>query len=228
MAFPESLTTGEIGEVFSEEVTAAGGKVSDTFDDGKRLFMRAILGAECDVKAGDRVHGGVAIRATEEDIWVHPYVFRQVCKNGAIIARAIETRHIERADFESDPDESLVGVLRDAIRACCTEEAFETAVDGMRSAMESKVDLALALAPMLSRLPAGYASEIIASITDRFSRGQDKSRFGLMNAVTSVARDRRDPELRWQLETIGGSIPALVQRRKQARVRMLRSEPQYQ
>jgi hypothetical protein len=29
-----------------------------------------------------------------------------------------------------------------------------------------------------------------------------------MNAVTSVARDTRDPEARWTLETIGGSMPA--------------------
>jgi hypothetical protein len=31
-----------------------------------------------------------------------------------------------------------------------------------------------------------------------------------MNAVTSVARDTRDPELRWRLEEFGGGIPALA------------------
>jgi len=31
-----------------------------------------------------------------------------------------------------------------------------------------------------------------------------------MNAVTSVARDTRDPELRWRLEELGGGIPAML------------------
>lgn len=30
-----------------------------------------------------------------------------------------------------------------------------------------------------------------------------------MNAVTSVARDQDDPEVRWQLEELGGGVPAM-------------------
>jgi hypothetical protein len=214
MAFQESLTTREIGDIFSEEIAAAGGRVSDTFDDGNRLFMRAILAAECEVKAKDRLQSGVAIRATEQDIWVHPYVFRQVCQNGAIIAHATETRHLDRADFESDSDDALVATLREAIQACCAQEAFETAADEVRSSIESKVDLALTLMPMLSRLRAAVSSELLASIMDRFFEGRDNSRFGLMNAVTSVARDAHNPEMRWQLEKIGGGIPAELHTRE--------------
>jgi hypothetical protein len=216
MAFQGTLTTREIGELFSDEVAAAGGSVSDRFDDGRRLFMRAILPAECAVKARDRVQGGVAIRATDEDICVHPYVFRQVCSNGAIIAHAIQTHRLERADFEPDPADELPAALRAAIEACCASEVFQNAAEAMRSAMHSPVDRALSLLPSLSRLPAPVAAELLASIMQRFHEGRDRSRFGLMNAVTSVARDTRDPELRWELEKIGGRIPALVQPRKRA------------
>ena len=38
----------------------------------------------------------------------------------------------------------------------------------------------------------------------------DDSVFGLMNAVTSVAREEPDPEVRWDLEELGGGIPAMV------------------
>jgi hypothetical protein len=31
-----------------------------------------------------------------------------------------------------------------------------------------------------------------------------------MNAVTAVARDTRDPGLRWHLEELGGGVPAAV------------------
>ena len=51
---------------------------------------------------------------------------------------------------------------------------------------------------------------VMEDIVSRFTRGRDDSVFGLINAVTSVARDTRDPETRWRLEELGGSIPALV------------------
>jgi transposase len=38
--------------------------------------------------------------------------------------------------------------------------------------------------------------------------------FSLMNAVTSLARDERDPELRWRLEELGGAVPSLQALRK--------------
>src|SRR4051794_23479191 len=92
------LTTGEIGDIFAEEIAAAGGSVSETFAEGTCLFARSVLPGTRDVRAGDSVQGGVALRAAEEDIWVHPYIFRQVCRNGAIRAHAIQTRHLACAE----------------------------------------------------------------------------------------------------------------------------------
>jgi hypothetical protein len=48
---------------------------------------------------------------------------------------------------------------------------------------------------------------VARAILERFFREPDRSRFALMNAVTSVARDTADPELRWRLEEMGGGIP---------------------
>ncbi|MFZ5831522.1 MAG: hypothetical protein ACOY3P_15670, partial [Planctomycetota bacterium] len=47
-------------------------------------------------------------------------------------------------------------------------------------------------------------------ILDVYEQEGDDSVFGLMNAVTSVARDEPDPQIRWDLEELGGSIPALI------------------
>jgi hypothetical protein len=38
-----------------------------------------------------------------------------------------------------------------------------------------------------------------------------------MNAVTSTARDTRDPEVRWRLEELGAQVPALLDRTPHAR-----------
>jgi hypothetical protein len=207
MAFQDGLTTGEIATVFADEIAALGGSISDKFDDGARLFIRAVLRQEREVQPRDRVQGGVALRAIQEEVSIHPYVFRQVCQNGAIIAQSVETRLIDRTDFTYDPDAELALAIRDSIRECCEPEVFENVATAMRSAVNSPVDLALNLMPMLSRWPSGFGTEIFGRIVDEFFKTQRSSRFDLMNAVTAVARDTTDPETRWQLETIGGAVP---------------------
>jgi hypothetical protein len=78
------------------------------------------------------------------------------------------------------------------------------------------------MAPLLARLRGTAASsEIITAVMDRFFAGPDQSRFGLVNAVTSVARDTRDPELRWQLEEFGGGIPVAAQQPELVREEVL-------
>ena len=41
MTLLDWLTTREIGQMFAEELSAAGGSVSDQFEDANRLFLRA-------------------------------------------------------------------------------------------------------------------------------------------------------------------------------------------
>jgi hypothetical protein len=80
--------------------------------------------------------------------------------------------------------------------------------------------------PQLSRLlESGAPRDIFAAILDRFFESRDESGFGLINAVTSVARDTSDPDLRWRLEELGGGIPVVLEeaghRREFARERVL-------
>ena len=210
MAYPFGLTTQAIRDVFSEEINAVGGTVSDTFDDGDRLFTRSILPPVHEVRPKDRMQGGVALRATAQEIRVHPYLFRQVCRNGAIIAQAIQTRQIELENVSPPNVTEVVIELREAIRECCSPEVFSSNVDAMRTASEREADFALQLLPMLSRLPQSHASRLITEIMKRFGAEKDHSALGLVNAVTSLARETSDPEMRWELEELGGGIPALL------------------
>src|SRR4051794_33924770 len=88
------MTTRDIAEIFTEEIAMAGGTVSDSFDDGDRLYLRSILPPEMPVRQGDMLQGGVALMATTLEVHVHPYLFRQVCSNGAIRAHAVQTRRL--------------------------------------------------------------------------------------------------------------------------------------
>jgi hypothetical protein len=197
-------TTADVKDLFAQEISAAGGSLSDTFDDGYRLFVRSILPQVREVRAADHLQGGVALRAGKEDIWVHPYVFRQVCSNGAIMAHALQTRHIQSRHCETV--EETVALARTAVRFCCAEDVFANCFEQIRAACDIDADLGLNLLPFLSRMSPEMAAQLLPVIVRRFFGGPDHSRFGLMNAVTEVARDHRHPDIRWRLEELGGGI----------------------
>lgn len=198
----DHLTTARILAVFAAEVATHHGDVSDAFDDGQRLFARSVLPRIEVLARGDWVQGGVALRANEQDVWLHPYLFRLVCRNGAIIAHTLATRHL--CDLHLRQTEEATRFLREAVESCCAEHVFMGSVHQMRSARETQADLAVTLMPLFSRLST--QRKILSDIMARFFRHGDQSRFGLINAVTSVARDAHDPELRWDLEEVGGAI----------------------
>lgn len=205
MSTRSNLTTARVLTVFAEEVAARGGRITDTFHDGQRLFTRSVLPDVEEVRSGDRVQGGVALKATAEGVWLYPYLFRLVCRNGAIIAETIESRSLGNL-HQQEPD-SAVQSIRESIEACCAPAVFRDTVRKMRTACEVQVDLALNLLPLFSRLStirsnAGLASQIL----DRFFQEGDQSQFGLANAITAIARDTRDPDLRWNLEEFGGGV----------------------
>lgn len=199
------LTTAQIKAAFAQEIAAAGGTTSDTFDDGSRLLTRSILPGVREVRPKDWVQGGVALKAAQGEVWVHPYVFRQVCQNGAIMAQTLGSRHLE---LDLVTAEEATSAVRAAVRSCCDEDAFVEAAEGMRSSVLAQADLMLNLMPMLDRLPSGMGSQILTDILRRFFQEPDRSRFALGNAVTAAARDARDPDVRWRLEEFGGGILA--------------------
>jgi hypothetical protein len=206
MLFQECPTIAEIKTLFAGEIAAAGGVVSDTFEDESHLFTRSILPQAREVRPADRMQGGVALRAGERSASIHPYVFRLVCRNGAIMAQALQTRRIAFEDFAT-PEEALEA-MREAIRACSAEDAFHAAVEQIRTAREIEADAMLNLIPLLSHLHLEAGSPLLNTILGRFFHEGGRSRFDLMNAVTSVARDTTDADLRWRLEELGGGVAA--------------------
>ena len=206
-------STSDLSNAFADEIMLLGGVVPNVYDNGERLFARAVLPADTEVRPGDHVRGGVAVRVGGSQVQVHPYTFRQVCSNGAISAEALETRRLDRIPSTdvSTPTYDATVVLMDlrlAVRACAAPEAFAATTRQMRSAIEIEADIALNLLPYISQMPVRMAQQWLPHIIQRFASDGDPSVFGLMNAVTSVARDVRDEETRWHLEKLGGTIPA--------------------
>ncbi len=206
------LSTQEVSRVFQDAIEGLGGTVSDRYDDGGRLYSRAILPSEREVKRGDRLQGGVALRADQTEIAVSPYLFRQVCTNGMIRAQAVGACTILASEFEWEADQAAATRrIEEAIEACAAPEVFAESTRALRATVDVELDIVLALMPMLRGLPQDLAAGMLEQITRRFRADRDRSYFGLVNAITSVARDTRDPERRWRLEELGGAV-ALVRR----------------
>jgi hypothetical protein len=200
------LEISEIAEIFEDEMVRAGGTAADSLISEGKLFSRGVLPKKIRVAARDFVKGGVALRATDTDLFIHPYVFRIVCSNGAIFAQATETRHISRENWFVNADADLEATVRSAIQTCLRPEAFQANAQRMSQTQNRMVDHLLSiLGTMRQRIP----TMLIAEILHRYDQENEQSLFSAMNAVTSVARDARDPEVKWRLENLGGTLALL-------------------
>ena len=208
----------EIRGAVTDEITALGGSMSDRGSDRDRLFIRVVLPASADIRVGDSVRAGVAVRALREQIEVYPYTLRQVCTNGAIVTNALPGQQIERVQAIDVGTPSfdvtvILAKLRDAVRQCAAPETFDSAVYHMRVMTNEAGSRALSLVRRLARMRSVDAIQHLPMILRRYAASEDQSAFGVMNAVTSVARDTADPAIRWSLETMGGSMPAYLVRK---------------
>jgi hypothetical protein len=212
------MTTRDVAEIFGEEIERAGGRVRDPFDDGERYVARGVLPGVRDVRPGDGIQGGVAVMMAAGEVRVHPYTFRQVCTNGAILAHAVQTRRVVVPEWPAEVEVARWEV-REAVRACASPEAFAAGAGEMRGALEREADLALGLIPFLARLSPAQRDGLLPLILGRYGEEGGGTQFALMNAVTSVARDTADPELRWRLEEFGGGVPVMAAARRPRRPR---------
>jgi len=204
--------TSEIVDVISEETEAVAGSISCCEHDGQALYLWARLPSETEVRASDVVGAGIAVAAVGELIRVRHRVFRRVCRNGMIAPRVEQEQDVHRVNFaaSSDAIAEVLQRVRDAIRLCAGVDGFGLIAEKVASTTQRLADVELDLIPGLLRMPAPRRDVLRAEITGRFVREGDYSLFGLLNAVTSTARDREDPDTRWRLEELGGAIACQV------------------
>ena len=80
-----------IQDTFVREITQLGGSATEAVRCDELLIVRSRLPHTEEVRAGDEIEGGVALRATGLEVFVHPYTMRKVCQNGAVMAVLTDT-----------------------------------------------------------------------------------------------------------------------------------------
>jgi hypothetical protein len=208
LVHPLLPSTRDLHDIVVEELSKVEGRVVDCFDDGLSLRIRSILSLSGEVRPKDVIQGGFAVKVSGESIHICQYTVRQVCKNGAIITHTAHSRRIHRVGFEASSDDiaEVTHELRDAIHACSTIEALSTILDQMRTATLQRARRVSDSLGNLPQVPRRRVKELRNRISSAFAREQDRSVFGLMNAITEVARDEPNGEVRWRLEELGGAV----------------------
>lgn len=198
-----SLSTSVILELFTDSIQACSGTVTETFHDQRHLFVRSLLPKVQESRPNDLMQAGIASRATEYEACIYPYLFREVCSNGAIMAATVDSHQIQLSHDMTRYE--IHQQIQGAVYHCSDSSVFDRNMDQVRRSVDSQIDLAISLIGLMDHLPAA----IWEVIFNRFEQDQP-TRFSLMNAVTSVARDTEDQDLRWRLEELGGGIGAFV------------------
>src|SRR5688572_14119111 len=120
MSHSSALSTEQVLTVFREEIAAHQGQVTDVYQAGERLLARSILPRALEVRPRDKMQGGVALKLTSGELWLYPYLFRLVCKNGAIIAETLDARFL--GDIRLNEPAEATALIREGIAACCEPE----------------------------------------------------------------------------------------------------------
>lgn len=215
-------TNAELQGLFLEATRARGEATIDVLDSGQHLWARAVYERTGQVRAGDKVRGGVAMRTLGDDVIVHPFVLREICINGAVRAHATSTRCIARqridATMQSVHSYSL-DVLREeltaAVQGCASPDSFEDGIEEMRAALLADADQVLEtlnFVRLVASLGSSPSAQFVYRSISRLVRqlaqagGRDRTAFAFGNALTAAGRDAPLPAARWALEEYGAAV----------------------
>jgi hypothetical protein len=198
-------------EIISSEIT------------DKRLYIKAVFPRiQGEVTVGDPVQGGIVIQNSEVGLGafsISPLVYRLVCLNGMIRKQdGLRRNHVGRKvealeDFSiySDrtmrlDDQALEAKMADSVRAFLDQGWFAGLLSDMQDATQGPlISRPIKAVEVLAR-QVGLGREEGESVLESLIKGSDMSRWGMLNAVTSVANTRQDYDRATELEAVGGRI----------------------
>ncbi len=181
------------------------------------LYLKAIdrtLTAE--ITRGDIIYGGLIIRNSEvgaSAFRVETFILRKICSNGLIGEHSLKKVHLGKQTMEigeidwSDEtreleDKALWAKARDIIRLTFDSSIFSSWVKKMRESTEIAIEKPTKAVNNIARL-ASLNEEQRDDLLAYFS---EHTKYGLVNAVTSLARETKNADEQIRLEGFGGKL----------------------
>ena len=179
---------------------------------------------EGEVSIGDVVQSGIIVSNSEVGqgmVEIKPFVYRLVCKNGAVIdAAAKSRRHVGKTidlasnDYEIYRTETINAAnkaflmqIEDTVSSVVNPATFDKILDSMRQAKDRKftnknIPAVVELAAKKYGVPEGETGNILTHLVNE----GDTSLFGLANAFTRYSQDVDNYDYATTLEEIGGKM----------------------
>ena len=210
-------------EIFTSEISGHSGQIIDTARQDGRAFMRSVLPYSKDVRREDKLHAGMALKATPDSVTIHPYVFRQVCWNGCIFGQSDQSRvlvniggatclEINGKIEEVAADRGIEEVFRETVSECCSKDAFTECFKHFRHSLSTtitdKFQETLVYTLNLQKFPSARA--LSTRIIKEYLAEDESTLFSMINAITAVAREEPDPGVKWKLECFAGQMAMLA------------------
>jgi hypothetical protein len=151
----------------------------------------------------DRVYPGIHLRNSEVGfaaLTLEIAVLRLVCTNGLVIPIAGVSLYRMHRKLRDEVLEAQLRAAFDQFPA-----ASERTMTALRRSRESRLDAAdAAIVEVLTQAEA--PRDVERRVREAFAHEGDSTTWGLVQAVTSVARDLLDPDLRYSLERAAGRL----------------------
>ena len=195
----------------------------------RRMYIQVVTPkVQGEVKKGDVVQMGLLLSNSEVgcgSVRIEPLIFRLACLNGMVMSYAMKRHHVgRRIDIGFDGDEEGETIFRketlitedraifmkvqDTVRHAFNELAFQKELDTLRVAAGIPIET-IQLEDSVKEVTKKYvlSKDEGAGILRNLITGGDLSKWGLANAVTSLANN---PEIGYdravELERVGGEV----------------------
>jgi len=188
----------------------------------KRIYLKIFFPQiEKEIAKGDIVRSGVVISNSEigqGSIEVWPMILRLICLNGMTADEGGKRKkHLGRVTAEGEIDyaddtiaadnEALSLKLRDVVKKCADETQFAIRCASMTEAAEGETPSKPLKSVELVTDTFNLSEWEGESVTEAYIAGQDYSKWGMLNAVTSVANNEGvSYDRASHLEKVGGRI----------------------
>jgi hypothetical protein len=184
-----------------------------------RLYVRALFpDFERDVKVGDPVTWGVEIRNSEVGagaLAINGFVLRLVCVNGMTVTSELSARHVGRRisgdgifsqETVQADDAAFWLAARDTLRAAISETRFDQVVETLRETTEgTPVQRPILATEELASTFSLTEEERERVLLNLMSEG-DMTRWGMLNAITTAAKDSESFDRQAEMEGLGWSL----------------------
>lgn len=218
------LDNFELAEVALPILMESGCNVESSEITERRMYLKVVTPRlEYDIKPGDTVQAGLVISNSEIGngaLSIEPLLFRLVCANGLIVNDAkMRKFHVGRAGEDFDGvkeffrDETMIAddrafwlKVQDTLKHAFSTIGFESFVESFRAATEDKIEQEpVKLLEAVGKKYSLQESEK-TGILHALIRGDDMTRYGLVNAITEHAQTVDSYDRSTELERLGGLV----------------------